>query len=195
MTVALTGRAPAGWGAEMTRPATAGFTTRVRAALDVIARTQNRCVQAGTDSSLSVLTLGLAPPESLIAAAERPADLAYIRVERDELRIGSLTARAAALRSPLISQYCDVLGAAVRADAAQAPGAPATIGAALCRPGSADGLRAALTRLQASAVIRSPQGERIVPVGELSWPGKQSVRPGELLAEVRIPIAGVTAAG
>jgi aerobic carbon-monoxide dehydrogenase medium subunit len=173
----------------MTEPAPAGITDlRVHAALGVISRTQNLSVLPGTESWLPVMTLGLAPPEALIAAAERPADLAYIRLVHDELRIGSLTTRAQVLTSPVISEYCALLGEAVRADSGRRPGLPVTIGASLCAARPDDGLATVLTAARASVVVRSAHGDRIVPVAGLRGPWQAPIRPGELLAEVRIPI-------
>jgi CO/xanthine dehydrogenase FAD-binding subunit len=173
----------------MTEPAAAAFTAlRVHAALGVISRTRNLAVPPGTERWLPVMTLGLAQPEALIAAGERPADLAYIRLVHDELRIGSLTTRAQVLNSPVIIEYCALLGEAVRADSGHRPGLPATIGASLCGARLPDGVTTALTAVRASVVVRSLHGDRIVPVAGLRGPGKASVRPGELLAEVRIPI-------
>jgi aerobic carbon-monoxide dehydrogenase medium subunit len=158
----------------MAEPATAGFIAlRVRAALGVISRTQKQSVPSGAESSLSVMTLGLAQPESLIAANEQLADLAYIRMQDGELLLGSLTTRANILSSPVISQYCPSLAAAAAANPDQAPGGPATIGASVCRTGSPDRVTLALTEAAASVVIRSAQGERIVPVAELSGPGAE----------------------
>jgi carbon-monoxide dehydrogenase medium subunit len=174
----------------MTQPAPAGFTApRVDAALGVISRTQNRSVPPGTESWLRVMSLGLAQPEALIGAAERPADLAYIRVVRDELRIGSLTTRAHILNSPVVSEYCAPLAEAIRADPGHAPGRPTTIGASLCGGRPPDDVTTALAAVRASVVIRSPHGDRIVPVARLLGPGNALARPGELLAEVRIPRA------
>jgi aerobic carbon-monoxide dehydrogenase medium subunit len=174
----------------MAKPATAGLIAlRVRAALGVISRTQKRSVPSGTESSLSVMTLGLAQPESLIAANEHLADLAYIRLQDDELLIGSLTTRASVLSSPVISQYFPSLAEAAAADPAHGPGGLAAIGVSVCRTGSPDRMALALTEAGATVVIRSAHGERIVAVAELIRPGSALVRPGELVAEVRIPIS------
>jgi carbon-monoxide dehydrogenase medium subunit len=135
------------------------------------------------------MALGLAGPESLIAAGERPADLAYIRVERGELRIGALTRRTEVAYSPLVSEHCSVLGEAIRADSGRTRGGPATIGASLCRYRATGGVRDALSAAHASVIIRSRQGGRIVPVREFGRPGSPPVSPRELLTEVRIPIA------
>lgn len=162
----------------------------VREAVALIGRTQNKSVPEGAECSLPVMTLRLARPELLIDADERPADLAYIRLAGEDLRIGSLTTRAELLDSSLISQHFAGIRAAVDANPCAAPGIPGTIGASLCRASTADRLVGALAAVHARVVIRSARGRRTVPVREFCQQqlARTLAARGDLIAEIRIPV-------
>jgi carbon-monoxide dehydrogenase medium subunit len=178
----------------MADPALTGISaSRVRRALAVISRTQNQSAPPGSETSLSVMALRLAQPEAAMAAGERPADLAYIRLVDDELRIGSLTSRSELLTSQLVAGLVSVVREAVQASPCEGPGVPRTIGATLCRAGRSDAVAAALIALRASVVIRSQRGRRIMPVRDFCQHfGTVRAARGDLISEIRVPVMAAT---
>jgi CO/xanthine dehydrogenase FAD-binding subunit len=178
----------------MTDPALTGFgAPRVRRALAVISRAQNKSVPPGSETSLAVMSLRLAQPEARMTAGEQPADLAYIRLVDDELRIGSLTTRSELLSSPLVARLFGAVREAVQASPCEGPGIPGTIGATLCRASRSDAVAAALIALRASIVIRSQRGRQIVPVRDFCQRlGTLLIGRGDLVAEIRIPVTSVS---
>jgi CO/xanthine dehydrogenase FAD-binding subunit len=165
---------------------------RVGRALAVISRTQNKSVPQGSETSLAVMGLRIAQPEARMAAGEQPADLAYIRLVDDELRIGSLTTRSELLTSQLVAGLISAVREAVHASPCEGPGVPRTIGATLCRAGRSDAVAAALIALRASIVIRSQRGRQIIPVRDFcQHRGTILAARGDLIAEIRVPVTSV----
>jgi CO/xanthine dehydrogenase FAD-binding subunit len=178
----------------MADPALTGFgTLRVRRALAVISGTQNKSVPPGSESSLAVMGMRLAQPEAWMAAGEQPADLAYIRLVDDELRIGALTTRSELLTSQLVAGLVSAVREAVQASPCEGPGVPATIGGTLCRAGPPDAVAAALIALRASIVIRSQRGRQIMLVRDFCQHlGTMLGARGDLIAEIRVPVTAVS---
>ncbi|MEA2310331.1 MAG: aerobic carbon-monoxide dehydrogenase medium subunit, partial [Solirubrobacteraceae bacterium] len=64
-----------------------------------------------------------------------------------------------------------------------------TIGGALCQADPGEDLSAVCTALDAQAVIRGPQGERVVGMHDFhQGPYETAVGDGEMLVEVRLPL-------
>src|SRR6059036_267262 len=70
-------------------------------------------VIAGGHSLLPMMKLRLARPEILIDVNDL-SDLAYIRIEADELRIGAMTRHADLLASPLAAEHFPIFTDAER---------------------------------------------------------------------------------
>jgi carbon-monoxide dehydrogenase medium subunit len=64
-----------------------------------------------------------------------------------------------------------------------------TVGGSLCQADPSEDLSAAFAAARATAVIKTPDGERTVPVREFHrGPYETVVGRGELLAEIRVPL-------
>ena len=145
-------------------------------------------VIAGGHSLLPMMKLRLARPEVLIDVNEL-SDLSYVRIERDELRIGALTRHADLLASPLSAEHFPIFTDAERVIADPIVRNRGTIGGSLCQADPSEDLSAVFAAVKASVVITGSSGERIVPARELhTGPYETVVGPAELLTEVRVPI-------
>ncbi len=145
-------------------------------------------VIAGGHSLLPMMKLRLANPEWLIDINDL-TELSYIRQEGDQIRIGALTRHAELLESELLAEHLPVFGDAEYVIADPVVRNRGTIGGSLCQADAAEDLSAVCSAVKASAVIRGPQGERVVAMNEFHvGPYMTAVGDGELLTEVRIPL-------
>jgi carbon-monoxide dehydrogenase medium subunit len=143
---------------------------------------------AGGHSLIPMMKLRLAEPEILIDINDL-TDLAYIRVDGAELRIGALTRHAELLDSATAGELFPVLHDAERVIADPVVRNRGTIGGSLCQADSSEDLSAAFAALKAIMVMRGSGGSRTVPVREFhTGPYETVVRPDEMLTEIRIPI-------
>ena len=144
-------------------------------------------VIAGGHSLLPMMKLRLANPEHLVDINDL-AELAYIREEGDEVRIGALTRHVDLLKSDLLAEQFPVFRDAEEVIADPVVRNRGTIGGSLCQADAAEDLSAVCSALKATIVIRGPQGERTVSMEDFHvGPYMTAVQPGELLTEIRIP--------
>ena len=143
-------------------------------------------ILAGGQSLIPLMKFRLATPRALIDL-NRIAGLAYIK-ENGELRIGALTREYELETSDVIrARY------AILADTAAVIADPlvrnlATVGGNLAHADPANDHPATMLALRASVVARSAKGERVIPIDELFVDTFQtSLRPDEILTEIRIP--------
>jgi carbon-monoxide dehydrogenase medium subunit len=135
-----------------------------------------------------MMKLRLASPEHLIDI-NGLADLAYIREEAGEIRIGALTRHVDLLRSDLLAQRLPIFRDAEEVIADPVVRNRGTIGGSLCQADAAEDLSAVCTALKASAVIQSADGTRIVGMQDFHvGPYTTAVGADELLTEVRIAV-------
>jgi carbon-monoxide dehydrogenase medium subunit len=145
-------------------------------------------VIAGGHSLLPMMKLRLAEPEYLIDINDLD-ELAYIREEGDELRIGALTRHVELLKSQLLAERFPVFRDAEQVIADPVVRNRGTIGGSLCQGDAAEDLSAVCSALKAKAVIRGGEGERVVGVDEFHiGPYMTAVGEGEMLTEVRLPL-------
>ncbi len=145
-------------------------------------------VIAGGHSLLPMMKLRLASPEHLIDINDL-AELAYIRAEGDEIRIGALTRHVDLLKSDLLAEHFPVFREAEEVIADPVVRNRGTIGGSLCQADAAEDLSAVCSAVKARVVIRGADGERVVAMGEFHvGPYVTAVRDGELLTEVRLPL-------
>jgi carbon-monoxide dehydrogenase medium subunit len=166
-------------------------------------------VVAGGHSLIPMMKLRLARPEALIDINDL-AELSYLRLVAtsdpgrltgppkeqtdlaaggSELLIGAMTRHAELLASPLAGEHYPILVDAERVIADPVVRNRGTVGGSLCQADPSEDLSAAFAAIDASAVIRGPDGTRTVPVREFHLgPYETVVEPGELLVEIRLPI-------
>jgi aerobic carbon-monoxide dehydrogenase medium subunit len=161
--------------------------TSIEHALSLLSRPETRVV-AGGHSLIPMMKLRLAQPE-LLVDINGLAELAFIRTDGDRLRIGALARHADLLESPDAAQHFPIFGDAERVVADPIVRLWGTVGGSLCQADPSEDLSAAFAAARATAVIKTGDGERTVPVREFHrGPYETVIGRGELLAEIQVPI-------
>ena len=161
--------------------------TSVEHALSLLTRPETR-ILAGGHSLIPMMKLRLAQPEVLVDI-NGLTELAYIRLDDGQLRIGALARHADLLDSAVAGDLYPILHDAERVVADPIVRLWGTVGGSLCQADPSEDLSAAFAATRATAVIRGLGGDRMVPVREFHLgPYETVVGPGELLAEVRVPV-------
>jgi carbon-monoxide dehydrogenase medium subunit len=143
---------------------------------------------AGGHSLLPMMKLRLANPEHLIDINDL-AELAYIREQEGEIRIGALTRHVDLLKSNLLADRFPLFRDAENVIADPVVRNRGTIGGSLCQADAAEDLSAVCTAVKARAVIRGGDGERVVGMEDFHiGPYMTAVGAGEMLTEVRIAV-------
>lgn len=151
-------------------------------ALTLLAAHPELKVLAGGHSLLPAMKLRLAQPPALLDIGGL-AELKGIRREGDMFVVGALTTHAEIRRSelPLFPEVAAEVGDPMVRNRG-------TIGGSLAHADPSADYPAAALALGVEAVIRGPEGERVVPADELFLGMFESaVGPGELLTHIRIP--------
>ncbi len=144
-------------------------------------------VLAGGQSLVRLMNARLAAP-SVLVDLNRVAGLGGIEAEDGVLRIGALARQRACELSPLVRAEAPLL-----AEAGTYVGHPSvrkrgTVVGSVAFADPAAELPAALLALDGEAVARGPEGERTIPADELfAGRFRTTLRPGELIREVRVP--------
>jgi carbon-monoxide dehydrogenase medium subunit len=145
-------------------------------------------IVAGGHSLLPMMKLRLASPEHLIDINDL-AELAYIREQDGEVRIGALTRHVDLLKSELLAQRFPLFGDAETVIADPVVRNRGTIGGSLCQADAAEDLSAVCSAAKAQVVIRGSGGERVVGMEDFHvGPYMTAVGAGEMLTEVRLPV-------
>jgi carbon-monoxide dehydrogenase medium subunit len=161
--------------------------TSVDHALMLLSRPETRIV-AGGHSLIPMMKLRLAQPEVLVDINDL-TELAFIRRDGDQLRIGALARHADLLESAVAGDLFPIFHDAERVVADPIVRLWGTVGGSLCQADPSEDLSAAFAAARATAVIRGRDGDRMVPVREFHLgPYETVIGPGELLAEVRVPV-------
>jgi aerobic carbon-monoxide dehydrogenase medium subunit len=144
-------------------------------------------VIAGGHSLLPMMKLRLANPEHLVDINDL-SELAYIRDDGDEVRIGALTRHVDLLKSDLLAEEFPIFRDAEQVIADPVVRNRGTIGGSLCQADAAEDLSSVCSALKATVVIRGPEGERTVSMAEFHvGPYMTAVQAGEILTEIRLP--------
>jgi carbon-monoxide dehydrogenase medium subunit len=145
-------------------------------------------VVAGGHSLLPMMKLRLAHPEALVDINDL-TELAGIRVDGDTLVIGAMARHADLLASVEAGQHFPILHEAERVIADPIVRNRGTIGGSLCQADPSEDLSAVFAALRATLVIHGPAGARTVAARDFFLgPYETVVAPGELLAEIRVPV-------
>jgi len=152
-------------------------------------------VIAGGHSLLPMMKLRLANPEFLVDINDL-SELAYIREDGGEIRIGALTRHVDLLKSELLARHYPLFRDAEEVIADPVVRNRGTIGGSLCQADAAEDLSAVCTAAKGRAVIRGASGERVVSMDEFHvGPYMTAVGDGELLTELRLPLRPGAARG
>jgi carbon-monoxide dehydrogenase medium subunit len=163
--------------------------TSVEGAIEALQRLGSEArIIAGGHSLLPMMKLRLANPEHLIDINDLH-ELSYIREEGPELRIGALTRHVELLKSDLLALRFPVFRDAEQVIADPVVRNRGTIVGSLCQADAAEDLSAVCSALKGRAVIRGPEGERVVGLDEFYiGPFTTAVGDGEMLTEIRLPL-------
>ncbi len=143
---------------------------------------------AGGHSLLPMMKLRLANPTHLIDINDLD-DLFYIREADAEVRIGAMARHRELLESELLARHFPIFRDAERVIADPAVRNRGTLGGSLCQADPAEDLSAVCTALDASCVLISPEGQRVVPMHAFHvGPYQTAVANNEMLTEIRIPL-------
>ena len=165
--------------------------TSVEHALSLLTAPDARVV-AGGHSLIPMMKLRLAQPEIVVDINDL-TELAFIRREADELRIGSLTRHAELLADADVARLFPIFTDAERVIADPVVRNWGTVGGSLCQADPSEDLSAAFAATRATAVIRGADGTRTVRIREFhTGPYETVIGPSELLAEIRVPILSRT---
>ncbi len=138
-----------------------------------------------------VMNQRIMQPQTLLSL-RNVSELAFIEADQNEgslLRIGAMTTHRAVERSPLIRRDWPVLAATFQLVASPRVRNQATVGGVLADADYASDPPTLLQALDVRVVARSEKGrEREIPVEQLiTGYYETSLRPDELIVEVRIP--------
>jgi carbon-monoxide dehydrogenase medium subunit len=143
---------------------------------------------AGGHSLLPMMKLRLANPEHLIDINDLH-ELAYIREQGDEIRIGALTRHVDLLKSELLAERFPLFRDAEHVIADPVVRNRGTIGGSLCQADAAEDLSAVCTAAKARVVVLGSEGERVVGMdGFHLGPYMTVVGSGEMVTEIRLPL-------
>lgn len=146
-----------------------------------------RVLAGGTDLVIA-LRKGEVAPRALVDIQLLP-ELQSVEVQGENLVVGAGVSFARLSTHPLVLRWAPAL-----AEAASQVGSPqirnrGTIGGNLGTASPAGDTLTPLVALEAQVRLRSLEGERLAPVESfLARGGGQSLQPGELIQEVRLPL-------
>jgi len=144
---------------------------------------------AGGHSLLPMMKMRLAKPEHLVDIDALAAELGYIRVDGDQIRIGALTRHRDILASDTLDVHFPIFRDAERVIADPVVRNRGTIGGALCQADPAEDLSAVCAACHAQLVIKGRGGERVMSMDDFHvGPYETAVGDGEMLVEVRLPM-------
>ena len=146
-----------------------------------------RLLAGGTDLLVKMKKGAVSP--DVVVDLSKISELSFIELAGGNLRIGGLTRLADIGESFLVREKAPALAEAIDVLASSQVRNRATIAGNLCNASPAADTAPPLLALDASVKLRSPDGERIVPLAEFFLGPEQTVaKPDEVLTEVIIPL-------
>jgi carbon-monoxide dehydrogenase medium subunit len=144
---------------------------------------------AGGTALLLALRQRMVAPTHLVSLARIRSLRGITYDDRTGLRIGAMTLHAEVVRSPLVQKHYPML-----ADMASRVANPqvrnqGTFGGNLCYADPATDPPSCLVAMDASVVLSSAHGERVLPISEfLIDYYATALAPDEILSEIRVPL-------
>jgi carbon-monoxide dehydrogenase medium subunit len=143
---------------------------------------------AGGTSLMLLMQLGLVEPKRVVALRKVPGLANIERTPEGGLRIGTLVTHRQAETSADIAAFCPALKKTFADVATVRIRNQGTVGGNVAHADPAQDPPPMLIALGAEAILRTPHGERSVPLDEFFLGYLTTVmQPGEVLAEVRVP--------
>jgi aerobic carbon-monoxide dehydrogenase medium subunit len=164
-------------------------------ALELLAAHGDRAkVLSGGQSLMPAMNLRLISPELIVDIGDL-AELRGIAVKGDVLSIGALTRHVDLQRSPEVAAHAPLLTEAIAHVAHPAIRNRGTIGGSLAHADPASELPACMVALNATIVVRGPNGEqRIAAEDFFKGIYETALSPDELLTAVELPAARTNSA-
>ena len=145
-------------------------------------------VLAGGQSLLPLLSMRLAAPDHLVDI-NRLADLAYVRVDGGQVRVGALARHAQVLADLPARTAQPLLAKALRFVAHAAIRNRGTTVGSIVHADPAGEMPAVLALLAGTVRVASQGGERVIPASEFFLgPLESAVRTAELATEICFPV-------
>lgn len=147
-------------------------------------------VLSGGMSLIPLMKLRFASP-AVIIDLNRIQGLDYINDDAGTLKVGALTRYRAIVRSDLIKQRFPCMAACAPQVADPVVRNRGTLVGSLCHADPQGDLGAVMLAMEGEVVAKSTQGERVIPVSQLIvGPFQNSLNPGEIVVEARVPSLG-----
>lgn len=144
-------------------------------------------ILSGGQSLIPLMKLRLSSPPHVVDINGIPG-LSYIREADGVLAIGALTRESELEESEIVRTRYPLLHDTCRVIADPLVRNLATIGGNLAHADPANDHPATMLALRAEVVARGPGGQRRIPITSFfTGPFETSLRPGELVVEIRIP--------
>jgi carbon-monoxide dehydrogenase medium subunit len=152
-------------------------------------------ILAGGQSLIPAMRFRLASPEVLVDINHIPG-LSHVEERADHLAIGALAREHVLEELPLIAQRYPLLLDTAKVIADPLVRNRATIGGNLAHADPANDHPATMLAYDATVIARGPGGERTIAIDDF-FVGlfESSLKPGELLTEIRIPKPGPGSGG
>jgi carbon-monoxide dehydrogenase medium subunit len=155
----------------------------------LVAHGEGAKVLSGGQSLMPAMNLRLVAPELIVDIGDL-AELRGIAVSGDMVKIGALTRHADLLKSSEIAAHAPLLTDAIAHVAHPAIRNRGTIGGSLAHADPASELPACMVALNATIIVRGPDGERRIPATEFFTGIYETVLSAqELLVAVELPVA------
>lgn len=155
-------------------------------ALSLLSQNEEAKVLAGGHSLIPAMKLRLAQP-SLLVDISRIKDLAYVREEDGQIRIGAMTTHYQIESSDLLKSICPLLPDCASHIGDMQVRNKGTIGGSVAHADPAGDWPAAIIALNAEMVAASKDGERTIKADDFFVDMlTTALEPGEILREIRI---------
>jgi aerobic carbon-monoxide dehydrogenase medium subunit len=164
--------------------------TSVMNAIELLAEHGDRAkVLSGGQSLMPAMNLRLISPELIVDIGDL-TELRGIAVTGGRVRIGALTRHVDLLNSSDIAKHAPLISEAITHVAHAAIRNRGTIGGSLAHADPAAELPACMVALNATVIVRGPEGERRIAAEEF-FTGiyETALAVGELLVAVEVPVA------
>jgi aerobic carbon-monoxide dehydrogenase medium subunit len=167
--------------------------TSLAEALELRARFGDEATIVAGGTFIGILISQKIMVPQILLSLRNVSELAFIEAKQGDswkspLRLGAMTTHRSVERSPVVRQDWPILTYTFSLVASPRVRNQATVGGVLADADYASDPPALLNALNARAVARSQQSEREIPIEELiTGYYETSLRPDELLVEVRIP--------
>lgn len=159
-------------------------------ACEALAADEDAKVLAGGQSLLPLLRLRLAYPSTLVDVGRLP-ELSGVHDRGDHVFIGAMATHDEVVHSGVVNAGCPLVALATATVADPAVRHRGTFGGSLAHADPAGDLPAVVLALGGVLVARSAEGEREIPAADFFVDYLEtSLRPGEILAGVKIPKLG-----